>query len=147
MTQSGRRLARPLLWTLTLLSWEFRAHDGREHAVHMIFVAQKAVLARRAVVVTRLAEMLLHLTEIGYEILRTALFIALQIGGAILKFMAGQTPAIFQDADALTYTHRLEMRLMNEIREGSLFALDQKRGKIDDTPFALDIVYAVAFRA
>ena len=93
-------------------------------AVHMIFVAQKAVLARRAVVVTRLAEILFHLTEIGHEILRIALLVALQIGGAFFKLMAGQTPAIFQDADALTYTDRLEMRLMNEIREASLFALD-----------------------
>jgi hypothetical protein len=53
------------LWILTLLNWDFRAHDGCDHAVHMIFVAQKAVLARRTVVVTRLAEILFHLTEIG----------------------------------------------------------------------------------
>jgi hypothetical protein len=112
------------LWTLTLLNWDFRAHDGRDHAVHMIFVTQKAVLARRAFIVTSLAEILFHLTEIGHEILRTALLIALQIEGAFFNFMAGQTPAIFQDADALTYTDRLEMRLMNEFREASLFALD-----------------------
>jgi hypothetical protein len=61
--------------------------------------------------------------------------------------MAGQTTAIFQDAYALTYTDRLEMRLMNEICEVSLFALDRKRGEIDDLPLALDIVNAVTFRA
>ena len=103
-------------------------------------------MARRAVVVTGLAEILFHLTEIGGEILRIASLVALQIGGAFFKVMAGQTTAIFQDAYALTYTDRLEMRLMDEICEASLFALDRKRGEIDDLPFALDIVNAVAFR-
>ena len=107
-----------------LLHWDFRVHDRRVHAIHMIFVAQETVLTRRAAVVTGLAEILFHFAEIGYEALRIALLVALQIGAAFFKAMAGQTPAIFQDADALTYTDRLEMRLMNEIREASLFALD-----------------------
>ena len=113
----------------------------------MIFVAQKAVLARRAVVVTRLAEILFHLTEIGHEILRIALLVALQIGAGFFKVMAGQTTAILQDAYALTYPDRLEVRLMDEIREVSPFAVDRRRGEIDDPPFALDSVNAVAFRA
>ncbi len=79
----------------------------------MIFVAQQAVLTRHAAGVTGLAEFLFHRAEIGHEILRIALLVALQIGAAFLKVMAGQTTAIFQDA---------EMRLMDEIREASLFA-------------------------
>ena len=77
----------------------------------MIFVAQQTVLTRHAAGVTRLAEILFHRTEIGREILRIALLVALQIGAAFLKVMAGQTAAIFQDA---------EMRLMDERREASL---------------------------
>ena len=113
----------------------------------MIFVAQQAVLTRRAAVVTGLAEILFHLTEIGREILRIALLVALQIGAVFFKVMAGQTTAILQDAYALTYPDRLEMRLMDEIREASLLALDRWRGEIDYPPFALDIVNAVASRA
>jgi hypothetical protein len=113
----------------------------------MIFVAQQTVLTRRALVVTGLAEALFCLTEIGDEILRIASFVALQIRGVSFKVMAGQTTAIFQDANALTYANRLEVRLMDEIREASLFALDRKRGEIDDPPFAPDVVNAVAFRA
>jgi hypothetical protein len=103
----------------------------------MIFVAQQAVLPRRVAVVTGLAEILFRLTEIGHEILRIASLVALQIE-AFFKVMAGQTTAIFQDAYALTYTDRLEMRLMDEICEVSLFALDRKRGEIDNLPLALD---------
>ena len=113
----------------------------------MIFVAQQAVLTRRAAVVTGLAEILFHLAEIGHEILRIALLVALQIGAAFFQAVAGQTTAILQDANALTYPDRLEVRLMDEIREASLFAVDRNRGEIDDPPFALDIVDAVAFRA
>ena len=86
-------------------------------------------MTRRAVVVTGLAEILFHLTEIGHEILRIALLVALQIGGVFFKVMAGQTTAIFQDPYALTYTDRLEMRLMDEIREAPLFALRPKAGR------------------
>ena len=113
----------------------------------MIFVAQQAVLTRCAAVVTGLAEILFHLTEIGHEILRIALLVALQIGAGFFKVMAGQTTAILQDAYALTYPDRLEVRLVDEIREASSFAVDRRRGEIDDPPFALDIVNAVAFRA
>jgi hypothetical protein len=104
-------------------------------------------LTRSAAAVTGLAEILLHLTEIGHETLRIALLVALEIGGAFFKVMAGQTTAILQDPYALTYPDRLEMRLMDEIREAPLFALRRKRGEIDYPPFALDIVNAVAFRA
>jgi hypothetical protein len=97
--------------------------------------------------VTGLAEILFHLTEIGHEILGIALLVALQIGAGFIKVMAGQTTAILQDAYALTYPDRLEVRLMDEIREASLFAVDRRRGEIDYPPFALDIVNAVAFRA
>ena len=113
----------------------------------MIFVAKQTVLARCAAVVTGLAEILFHLTEIGHEILRIALLVALQIGAGFFKVMAGQTTAILQDAYALTYPDCLEMRLMDEIREASQFALDRKRGEIDHPSFALDIVNAVAFGA
>ena len=104
----------------------------------MIFVAQQTVLTRHAAGVTGLAEILFHRTEIGHEIFRIALLVALQIGAAFFKVMAGQTTAILQDA---------EMRLMDEIREASLFALDRRRGEIDEPPLAPDIVDAVAFRA
>ena len=53
---------------------------GVIHAIHMIFVAHQAVLTRRAAGVTGLAEILFHLTEIGHEILRITLLVALQIG-------------------------------------------------------------------
>ena len=113
----------------------------------MIFVAQQTVLTRHAGGVTGLAEILFYRTEVGHEILRIALLVALQIGAGFFKAMAGQATAILQDAYALTYPDRLEMRLMDEIREASVFALDRRRGEIDETPFAPDIVDAVAFRA
>ena len=100
----------------------------------MIFVAQQAVLTRHAAGVTGLAEILCHRTEIGHEILRIALLVALQIGPALFKDMAGQTAAILQDAYALTYPDRLEMRLMDEIREASLFALDRRGEKLTTRP-------------
>ena len=56
----ARRLA-----SLRLLNWEFRVHDGRGHAIHMIFVAQQTVLTRHAAGVTGLAEILFHRAEIG----------------------------------------------------------------------------------
>jgi hypothetical protein len=95
-------------------------------------------LTRHAAGVTGLAEILFHRTEIGHEIFRIALLVALQIGATFFKVMAGQTTAILQDA---------EMRLMDEIREASLFALDRRRGEIDEPPLAPDIVDAVTFRA
>ena len=106
----------------------------------MIFVAQQTVLTRHASGVTGLAEILFHSTEIGHEIFRIALLVALQIGAAFFKVMAGQTTAILQDA---------EMRLMDEIRETSLRRLDPdlERGKINQPPLAPDIVDAVTFRA
>ena len=114
----------------------------------MIFVAQQTILTRHAAGVTGLAEILFHLTEIGHEILRIARLVAPQIGGRpFFKVMARQTTAIFQDADALTDTNRLEMRLMDEIREASLFALDRRWGEIDEPPLRPDIIDAVTFRA
>jgi hypothetical protein len=84
------------------------------------------------------AELLFHRTKIGHEILRIALLVALQIGAASFKVMAGQTTAILHDA---------EMRSVDEIREASLFALDRRRGEIDEPPFTPAIVDAVTFRA
>jgi hypothetical protein len=104
----------------------------------MILVAREAVLARHAGGVTSLAEILFHRTEIGHETLRIALLVALQIRAAFLEAVAGQTAAVLQDA---------EMRLMDELREASLLSLGRWRGEVDDPPFALDIVDAVAFRA
>ena len=73
-----------------LLIWDFRVHDRRDHGVHMIFVAQQTVLTRRALVVTGLAEILLHLAETRHEILRIALLVALQIAGLVFcKVVAG----------------------------------------------------------
>jgi hypothetical protein len=51
-------------WHQTLLSWEFRAYDWRDDAIHMVFVAEQTVLARHAGGVTGLAEILFHITEI-----------------------------------------------------------------------------------
>jgi hypothetical protein len=113
----------------------------------MVFVAEQTILTRRAGVVAGLAEILLHLTEIGREISRIALLVALQIGAALFEAMARQTTVILQNADALTNPDRLEMRLMDEIREAPLFALDRRRGEIDDSPLAPEFVNAVAFRA
>ena len=121
-----------------LLSWDPRGHDWRDHAIHMIFVAQQAVLACRALIVTGLAEILFHLTETGNESLRITVLVALQIGASLLKVMTGQTAAIVQDA---------EVRLMDEIREASLLRLEPGRRKIDQPPPALDIIDAMAFRA
>ena len=104
----------------------------------MIFVAQQAVLTRRAAVVTGLAEILFHLTEIGHEALRIALLVALQVGAAFFQVVAGQATAILHDA---------EMRPVDEVREASLFGLNRRRREINETPPALDIVDAVTFRA
>jgi len=95
-------------------------------------------LACHAAGVTGLAKVLFHRTEIGREISRIALLVALQIGAALLKGMAGQTPAIFHDA---------KVRLMDKIREASLFALNRWRGEIDEPALPPDIVDAVTFRA
>src|SRR5262245_26357460 len=106
----------------------------------MIFVAQQAVLTGRADVVTGLAEIVFHLTEIGQEFLRIALLVALQIGRGLFarsgffKNMAGQTPAILEDANALTDPDRLEVRFMDEIGEAALLALDRRGGEIDEAP-------------
>ena len=102
-------------------------------------------MTRRAAGVTGLAEILFHRTEIGHEILRIALLVALQIGAALLKAMAGKTAAILLPAGAIF--HGAEVRLVDEVREASPLALDRRRREIDDPPFALDIVNAVAFRA
>ena len=112
----------------------------------MIFVAQQTILARRAAVVTGLAEILLDRAEVRREISRIALLIALEIGSALFKNVTGQTSAIFNDAYPLTDPNRLKMRLMNEVREASSFVLDRKGGEIDHAPFAPEIVDAVAFR-
>ena len=106
--------------------------------MHMIFVTRQTVLARQVAGVTGLAEILLHRTETGREILRIALFVALQIRAAFLKLMAGGTTAFLQNA---------EMRLMDEVREASLFALGRGLGEIDGASFARDVINAMAFRA
>ena len=121
-----------------LFSWDSRVYDWRDHAIHMIFVAQQTVLARHAAGVTALAEILFHRTKIGHEILRIALLVALQIGAASFKVMAGQATTILQNA---------EMRPVDEIREASLFDPDRRRGEIDEPPLAPDLVDAVTFRA
>ena len=95
-------------------------------------------MTRHAAGVTGLTKILFHYTKIGYEIFRIALLVALQIGAAFLKIMAGETTAILQDA---------EMRLMDESREASLLALGRRRGEIDKSPLAPDIVDTVTFRA
>jgi hypothetical protein len=97
--------------------------------------------------VAGLAEILFHSSKIGHEILRIALLVAFQIRGAFFKDMARQATVILQDANALTYPDRLEVRLMDKICEASSFAGDRRRGEIDHPPFAPDIVDAVAFRA
>jgi hypothetical protein len=50
--------------------------------------------------------------------------------------MAGQATAILQDVDATlqeadAILQEAEMRLIDEIREASPFALDRRRGEID----------------
>src|SRR5262245_15421765 len=113
----------------------------------MIFVAQEAVLARRAAIVAGLTEILLHRTKIGHEVSWIALLITLQIGRTFLEDMAGQATAILQDAYALTDPDRLEMRLVDEIGEASPLAVGRRGREIDDAPFVFYIVNAVAFRA
>jgi hypothetical protein len=95
-------------------------------------------LTRHAAGVACLAEILFHRTEIGHESFWIALLVVLQIGPVLLKVMAGQTTTVLHDA---------EMRLMDEICEASLFALDRRRREIDEPPLAPDIVDAVTFRA
>ena len=121
-----------------LFSWNSRVDDRRDDAIHMIFVAQEAVLTRHAAGVTALAEFLFHRSEVGHEILRVALLVALQIGATSFQVMAGQTTAILQKA---------EMRPVDEIREASQFALGRRRGEIDQPSPGLDIVDAVTLRA
>src|SRR5262245_14242952 len=121
-----------------LFGWDSRVDDWRDDAVHVIFVAQHTVLARHAAGVTALAELLFHSTKIGREKLRIALLVALQIGAASFKVMAGQTTTIL---------HEPEMRPVNEIREASQFALDRRRGEIDEPSLGPAIVDAMTFRA
>src|SRR5215813_4753703 len=106
-----------------LFGWDPCIYDRREYTVHMIFVTQQTVLTRHAAGVTGLAKFLLHRAKIRHETLRIALLVALQIGATFFKVMAGQTTAILQDA---------EMRLVDEIREASLFALNRRPGEIDE---------------
>src|SRR5262245_12851072 len=100
-----------------------------------------------------LAKILLPRPEIGHEVSRVALLVALEIGRGFFtrrtffKDMAGQATAILQDADALTDPDRLEMRLMDEIGEASPFAFGRRRREIDEASSAFHIVDAVAFRA
>ena len=99
----------------TLFSWDFRLHDWRDRAIHVILVAQQTVLARHSAGVAGLAEILFHRTEIGSEVLRIALHVALQIRPALFKVMAGQTTAILRC--------RMPKCLTDESSEASLFAL------------------------
>jgi hypothetical protein len=130
-----------------LFNRNFRFHHGRDYTIHMIFVAKQTVLTRRAAAVAGLAKVLFHSIEIGHESLRIALFETFQIEAAFCKGMTSQTAKILQYACALTDPHRLEMRLMDEIREPSLFAFGRTGREIDEPPFAFEIVDAVAFRA
>src|SRR6185295_16759575 len=125
-------------WHQTLFGWDFRVDDWRDYAIHMIFVAQQTVLARHAAGVTALTEILFHRAKIGHKTLRIALLVALQIGAASFKVVAGQATAILHDA---------EMRPVDEVREASLFGLNRRRSEINEPPPALDIVNAVTFRA
>ena len=120
-----------------LLNWNFRIHDRRDDSIHMIFVAQQAVLTRCAAGVTGLAEFFFYGAEIGREVFRISLLVALQIRTTVFHTVAGQTTATFQDA---------EMRFMDEIREASLFRLDLWRREIDYAA-SPDLVNATAFRA
>lgn len=120
------------------MRWNFRLHDWRYDAVHVILVAHDAILTGHAGGVARRAESLFHRAEIRREALRIALLVALQIGAIFFKAMAGQTTACLQDA---------EMRLMNETGEAPLPALERRRGEIDEPAFVRNIVDAVALRA
>src|SRR5690606_13075738 len=124
----------------TLTSWDFRLNDRRDDVIHMILVAQQAVLTRHVAGMAGLAELFFHCTEIGCESLRISLFVAFQIRATLLEVMAGQATAIpvFQGA---------EMRLMDEFCEAALLALERGWGEIDDTPFARDVIDTVTFRA
>ena len=96
------------------MHWDLCVHDWRDHAIHMIFVAEQTVLARHTALVTTLAGILFHTAEIRCENMRIALLVALQIGAAFFEVVAGQTTAIF---------HYVEMRFMGERREASPFCL------------------------
>ena len=85
-----------------------------------------------------LAELFLHGAETGCKFSWIALLVALEIGAVLFKAVAGQAAAIVHDA---------HMRLVDEIREAPLFALDRDRGEIDHPRLAPDIVNAVAFCA
>ena len=104
----------------------------------MIFVAQQTVLTGPAAGVAGLAQLFFHGPEVGDEFFRIALLVALQIGAAFFKVMAGQATAILQHA---------EMRLMDEIREPPQLCLDLGWGEIDEPSLAPDTVDAMAFRA
>src|SRR5215470_16458353 len=77
-------------WRQMLFSWDSRVDDWRDDPIHMILVAQQTILTRHAAGVTALAELLFHRTKIGHEKLRIALLVALQIGAASFKIVAGQ---------------------------------------------------------
>src|SRR5215510_3293675 len=123
---------------LSLLLRDCRIHDGRDHAVHMIFVAQETVLPRHAAGVAGLAEIFFHRAEIGHEAARIALRIALQIGAPLLKVMTGEAATMFQDA---------EMRFVDKSRKASLHGGGLGRREIDEPPPALDRIDAMTFRA
>jgi hypothetical protein len=102
-------------WQQTLLNRDFRVHDRRGRAVHVIFVAQQAVLPRLAAGVACLAKFLLHRAETCGKFSWAALFVALEIRAILFKAMASETAAIVHDA---------HVRFMDEIREASPFARD-----------------------
>ena len=96
------------------MHWDFRVHDWRDYAIHMIFVAEQTVLASHAALVTTLAEILFYAAEVRSENMRISLLVALQIGAAFFEIMAGQTTAI---------SRCTEMRFMDERREASTFGV------------------------
>lgn len=65
----------------------------------MILVAEQAILSRGGAVVTGLATVLLDCTELGCEVARIALLVALQVWPALFDRVAGETAAVAGDAE------------------------------------------------
>src|SRR5690349_13869052 len=124
---SRDRQRRPLAcWPAQLFRWDFRRHHGCADAIEVIGVTQQTVLTGHAAGVAALADVLFYLSEIGHESARVALLVALQIGPAFFKAMAGQAASILQDT---------QMWLMDEVRDAFMFDRDRSRGEIDEAPF------------
>jgi hypothetical protein len=129
-----------------LLRWDFRFMIGGSRHSHI--VAQQAVLTRRARC-GRSGRILdrAEIDEVCGCPARSSSDRRVFSPRGFFKDMAGQTPAILQDADALADPDRLEVRFMDEIGEAAPFAFDRRRGEIDEAPSAFHVVDAVTFRA